>query len=179
MFTKVSKTKIFLFFALIIFIFIDQLNLTEFIFSLKGNGQNLFLNSILTQFVHKDQLHFLINMSSFAALVWYMDSKWRLGSILTIYIGSLLFVALVMYIFGSPGVYYVGNSGAISGLYGAFLFYQIVYNKKKGEGIMEGIAFLTVSLFVKQISFIGHFAGLVFGIGYMCLRRGKVIPKSF
>jgi membrane associated rhomboid family serine protease len=134
----------------------------------KTAGMNIIyiFRAFTTQFVHIQLFHLILNcfflIDSSNQAIKYMSLK----KILFCYGTAIIFVGVLTFFFTPQDYLCVGNSGAISALYGAFVCTALKKNKddNKLSIVTNAIVFLVATLIVPGIAIVAHFAGFGFGV---------------
>ena len=116
------------------------------------------------QFIHSGFFHLFINMISLFYVVKELSKYEGAIKIFLIYLFSLISVAIALIIFAKNNVVYIGNSGAVFGLFAALFFYSIKEKKKlslcKSE-IETIILMIGLSVVISSVSILMHLSGFV------------------
>ncbi|GGG55766.1 rhomboid family intramembrane serine protease [Paenibacillus radicis (ex Gao et al. 2016)] len=142
---------------------------------------------VTSMFMHAGLMHLLFNMFSllvFAPPLEHLLRKVRYG-VFYLLCGILAnaFSALLALILGEPGVHAVGASGAIYGVYGAFLYIALFRKPWLDEGSRKTVYSILIfgliySVITPQISLWGHVGGGLAGfLLYSSFDRAMVRRK--
>jgi membrane associated rhomboid family serine protease len=133
-------------------------------------------------FLHANLLHLAFNMYALYIVGGAMERVVGWPRFLTIYMVSLLGGSAGALLTTDPFIPTVGASGAIFGLFGAFVFLQM----SRGMNPMQGgigptiLLNLLITFAIPGISKGGHIGGLVAGLicGYILLGRNRVEART-
>lgn len=113
--------------------------------------------------LHGSWLHIGFNMFALWVLGSPIESAFGRSRYLTIYLASLLGGSTASLLFNPPGIFAIGASGAIFGLFGA----TIVANKRLGHPVKSVYAVIAINLvldfMVPNVDWHAHLGGLVLG----------------
>lgn len=113
--------------------------------------------------LHGSWLHIGFNMYALWVLGPSIEFVFGRSRFFTIYIASLLGGSTASLLFNSPGVFAIGASGAIFGLFGA----TVVANKRLGRPVNSVYAVIAINLvfgfMVPNVDWHAHLGGLALG----------------
>lgn len=166
----------FVLFILIFYLIGYNCKLHEYGFIKTNQIQWKVLNGITTQFLHGGLIHVLVNFLSLLTLWRAMLKIFSVRVLIYTYMGSLLFVSLVLCICAIPNIYYVGNSGVICSLYGTYFMKNIIEKNKVWENMIEMSFAIVCTFCINGVSPLMHLSGLLFGcVNQMLMIKTKKI----
>ena len=135
-----------------------------------GIGAGEWWRAITYAFLHAGFLHILFNMYFLYIFGPRLEQQVKAGAFTGIFLASAAGGSLASFLFGPPNIPSIGASGALFGLFGAWLY--AAYRQRgsaAGKAMFNqlgGILLLNMALplFIPDIDWRGHVGGLVTGV---------------
>jgi membrane associated rhomboid family serine protease len=135
-----------------------------------GIGAGEWWRAITYAFLHANFMHILFNMYFLYIFGPRLEQQVKSGAFAGIYLASAAGGSLASYLFGPPNVPSIGASGALFGLFGAWLY--AAYRQRgsaAGKAMFNqlGVILLinmALPLFIPDIDWRGHLGGLFTGV---------------
>jgi membrane associated rhomboid family serine protease len=156
--------------------------------ALIGIGAGQWWRALTAAFLHDGFLHILFNMYFLYIFGPRLEQQVKSGSFAGIYLASAAGGSLASFLFGPPNVPSIGASGALFGLFGAWLY--AAYRQRgsaAGKAMFNQLgAILLINmalpLFIPYIDWRGHLGGLVTGVAiaflWEKLASGRSNPRG-
>lgn len=144
---------------------------SEYFYSIGGfqRGNNIYelWRALSCQFIHSGFFHLFTNMISLFYVVKELNKYESEIKIFLSYLFSLIVVAVALIIFAKNNLVYIGNSGAVFGLYATLFFNKIKEKKKLSQCKSEIeiiILMIGLSVVIPSVSILMHLSGFVGGL---------------
>ncbi|SKA07807.1 Rhomboid family protein [Pilibacter termitis] len=157
---KRSKTVI-LFSLLIVSLYFLTLGKVEQLSFSKQQGQDNFSYAIISQFIHLNVWHLLVNLSS---LLYLSRKKWKEKWYAILFLTTIIVTAFGLKIFANSQFFYLGSSGISFALLGFKICQRHKTKEEKVDCFSDVIFMVGMTLIVPNISCLVHFTGLFTGL---------------
>lgn len=122
--------------------------------------------TMTTQWLHINVIHLLINILA----LLYLNNELRkyntLGKNFLIYVTGMIVVGIALIMFSKEGTLYIGSSGAIAALLGAYVINLLCHGVKREKvvALETTLLFILLTFIIPGISVLMHLVGFLVSI---------------